>query len=426
MKKVHQFIISTVAMHLFVWQFPSPVLSADVAEVKVEVLLDSKVLRFPEPIYGFVRMTNVTNDTAFMPSNFSGRLSFNIGGRKSEIGFDPNYPLLLRLKPANYSIIVPFRHLITDKAQVDALLHVHLPVSISLSIGAIPKRRPLPKLRDPNTVTYHEAGGYDWVVSKPVTLHYNLDKLVFRDGLDPDLAKKTLDSRQWPDANPFLIPVPYKGPDFYEFGRELAELQGLDEGFMSKIPIVWLFREQANRIQAVVRCDTATWRLLELWRILRGPYPPETAAEDWIKIGEDIINVLRCAGRAEAFYLSQRVIGLPENKYVEIEGVRISCQNYVLQRMYKEIPFLRSMIEPFGLVENIREDTVHPLFQGVPLADRKEWKPEYNDVNQPSPRETTMKLWIDGGNQGPNPCPCWNDADDVELNKPFSNELLQK
>ncbi|HBJ37083.1 MAG TPA: hypothetical protein DDZ51_20495, partial [Planctomycetaceae bacterium] len=46
------------------------------------------------------------------------------------------------------------------------------------------------------------------------------------------------------------------------------------------------------------------------------------------------------------------------------------------------------------------------------------WKSLINDTTLPSPREASIKRWIDGGKQGPNPCPCWNEEEDAKVKIP--------
>jgi len=52
------------------------------------------------------------------------------------------------------------------------------------------------------------------------------------------------------------------------------------------------------------------------------------------------------------------------------------------------------------------------------------WKSLINDTTLPSPREASIKRWIDGGKQGPNPCPCWNEEDDAKVQIPVPIPIL--
>jgi len=189
----------------------------------------------------------------------------------------------------------------------------------------------------------------------------------------------------------------------------------MKDGFLfDHIPVVRLFPRHIRYLQTVIRCDTATWRFLEIARIGQFKSSRPESPENRLQTHDDFVKVLRCMGRAEAYYhypgvRDQNYFG---NDEIFIDGKRWNLAEYIAERDTIELPVL------FARVENPEYSKTNRDAQGREeqhTVPRYIWKSLINDTTLPSPREATIKRWIDGGKQGPNPCPCWNEEDDAEV-----------
>ncbi len=119
-----------------------------------------------------------------------------------------------------------------------------------------------------------------------------------------------------------------------------------------------------------------------------------------------MIKVVQCMGRAESFFLFERLkLGPGYDTTVEVDGKQRLCREVTEEKLYRLVPFLKSHVHSGGQYF-FEERTVHPLFRDLPLEKRERWRPEFNDLSQPSPRETTLMEWKKNGQVGTQPCLC--------------------
>lgn len=80
--------------------------------VEFEIILDSDSVKFPDPIYGFLRVTNTSGREDFFPSlgelQHSTSLELRCGEQVVEADFAPNQPPRATRRPAGYSSVTSF------------------------------------------------------------------------------------------------------------------------------------------------------------------------------------------------------------------------------------------------------------------------------------------------------------------------------
>lgn len=394
----------------------------DTSHIKLEIILDNKVLRFPEPVFGLVRITNTSDKEEFFPASLFAITSHDLD--TVNIILNPvltNPATLIKVK-AGYCETRAFRYSVGDKKQMRAILVDKSPLTFTFRTYGKPNKFPIENPRQPEYIENDEAKGFEDIDSPPVTVHYSLEHLVFRERINKKFALRTLDLSSWPQENPFRLSVSnffkYRDNPRNEYSVEFDESVALDGILFDQIPIVRPFAQQLWHLQSLVRCDTVTWRFLEVERIrqfsLSRPKSPETR----LRAGEDFVNVIKCMGRAEAYYHGGSAPDPSHyrNDEIVINGKTRNLDEYMDERMFiDEVP---------GLYVRVDNPDFKEAGSGAPgnedqsYVRRYIWKSLINDTTLPSPREASIKRWIDGGKQGPNPCPCWNEEEDAKVKIP--------
>lgn len=396
----------------------------DNSNIKLEIILDNKTLRFPEPVFGFVRITNISDKEGFFPSGLFQVYKRAIDGPNVELGSVLLHAPALTKVSAGYTETVAFHYSIGDKKQIRAILLDKSPLVFTFRTFGKPNEFPIEKLRQSDFIEYDEAKGFGDLDSPPATVHYSLEHLVFqnpiKDGftesLNENFVSKTLDPTRWPKVNPHTLKEPISwSPDKY---LDSSYFLGRDDEYLfNHVPVVQLFPRQIRTLQNVIRCDTATWRFLDVARIRQFTISRPESSESRLRAHEDFISVLRCMGRAEAYYHSPSPDpGYYRNDEIVINGKTRNLDEYMDERMFiDEVP---------GLYVRVDNPDFKEAGSGAPgnedqsYVRRYIWKSLINDTTLPSPREASIKRWIDGGKQGPNPCPCWNEEEDAKVKIP--------
>jgi len=394
----------------------------DTSHIKLEVILDNTVLRFPEPVFGLVRITNTSNKSEFFPVGLIQIYPHTVDGVRVELGSVLLHPPALTKVNAGYSETKAFRYSIGDKNQMRAILVGKSPLTFTFRMHGKPNRFPIENLRQPDYIENDEAKGFEDVESPPVTAHYSLENLVFQERINENFALRTVDLSSWPKENPFRLSsskfFKYRDNPRNKYSVEFDTSVALDGIHFDQIPIVRPFARQLWHLQSVVRCDTATWRSLEVARIIQyGQSRPESP-ETRLRAHGDFINVLKCMGRGEAYYNFPAAPdpGSDRRDEIVIDGKTRNLKEYMDERMFiDEVPGLYARTENPDFKE-AGGDALGNEEQAY--ARRYIWKSLINDTTLPSPREASIKRWIDGGKQGPNPCPCWNEEEDAKVKIP--------
>ena len=402
--------------------FSNAVLAFDAEHINVAVILDKSVLRFPEPIYGFARITNTSSKPMLFPAFISGEIVIEVDGVTTNEGIGSFDAVGLNTVPPGYTLIRPFLHRIYDKTQIEAILREDSPIEISLSVEAIPKTD-VPNPKTPGVIDYHEANGFHRKKSPAATLKYSKIRSVFKDDADANFANKVRDPQSWPKQGPT---IPYKPPLAQLSGNYQAQFTSnvtrIDDRICKDVPIARLFDTQLSHLQSAVRCDTATWRLLEIYRLRQTCHYLPQVTETYLRAMADGINVVKCAGRAEAYYLSQ-LVPWPYGTEIVINGKRSSVHDYYYDRLHAEVPFLKNRANEMEIAcvfgGHIPEISKNPILLDIAYSEQKIWNPAINDLSQPSPLETSLKRAEETGE--PNPCPCYDVQAEAQLQNEFSN-----
>jgi len=157
------------------------VVEFDTSYIKLEIILDKNVLRFPEPVFGLVKITNTSNKREFFPAGLIEIYPHAIDGKNVELRSVLLNPPRLAKVEAGYSETKAFRYSIADKKQIRAILVDKSPLTFTFRTHGKPKNFPIEKLRYPDGIDYTEAGDFENLDSLPVTVHYSLEHLVFKD-----------------------------------------------------------------------------------------------------------------------------------------------------------------------------------------------------------------------------------------------------
>jgi len=323
---------------------------------------------------------------------------------------------------AGYSETKAFRYSIGDKKQIHAILVDKSPLTFTFRTHGKPKNFSVEELRNPEQVRSDEAGEFEHLDSPLAIVHYSPEHLVFKERVNENFTLKTLDHPSWPKENPFRLSASnfYKHRDNprNKHSVEFNPSVSFDGILFDQIPIVRPFARQLWHLQSVIRCDTATWRSLEVARIIQyGRSRPESP-ETRLRAREDYIQVLKCMGRGEAYYHFSYAPDPSSDRKDEIfiDGETRHLEEYMAERTFiDEVPGLYVRVENPDFKEP-GSDSLGNEEQSY--VRRYIWKSLINDTTLPSPREASIKRWIDGGKQGPNPCPCSNEEDDAKVQVP--------
>lgn len=388
----------------------------DSQHIKIEVIVDDEQPRFPHPIFGFVVVTNQSDQEAFLPISEGGKLTFTIGGVQTQQILPTLGQTELRKVPVGFSCKIPFVFCVSTREQIQQILRDKASVDITFSIDAIPKRKVIAQQRRPDVIEFTEAGGFDWLESSPTKVYYNKKRNVFYDfgHFFVEVGK----AKNWPPSDKpvklsFVQFKPRPGVNSPSFGR----IEDVGKDSFNYLPIAHAFPNYLRELQAEVKPTTATWRILELQRIQRTRFMRPETDRNLLRMVEDEIDVLRCAGRAESYFLDS-ILTQWEKRRVFLDGTNVFLPDYAYELKMTEIPFLRNRVDHSDLIRMIRGEVtyhfrVNPVLFQVP-AERRAWQSAINDITMPSPRETTLQRWMDGGRQGPSPCYCWEDDEACE------------
>lgn len=397
----------------------------DVSHIKLEVIPDNNVLRFPEPVFGLVRITNTSDKEEFFPAGLFQIYGRTIDGANVQLGSVLLQSPELTKVSAGYSETVAFHYSIGDKKQIRAILVDKSPLTFTFRTYGKPQNLPIENLRRLDRIDYDEAGEFEHLDSTPVTVHYSLENLIFqnpiKDGfsksLNENFAAKALDPTRWPKISPHTLKQPIsQSPDKY---LESSYFLAVGDNYLfDHVPVVRLFPKQTRTLQNVVRCDTATWRFLDMERIRQFTISRPESPEARLRAYEDYIKVLKCMGRGEAYYhfSSAPNPGYYRKYEIVIDGKTRNLDEYLAERTFiDEVPGLYVRVDNPDFKETGSDSLGNDEHSRV---RRYIWKSLINDTTLPSPREASIKRWIDGGKQGPNPCPCWNEEEDAKVKIP--------
>jgi len=401
-------------LSLLVWT--QQAIAFDSQHIKLEVVADDEMPRFPDPIFGFVVVTNKSDKEAFLPISEGGKLTFTIGDVQTQQILPTLGQTELRKVPAGFSCKIPFVFCVSTREQMQQIFRDKASVDITFSIDTIPKRQVITQQRQPDVIEYAEAGGFDLLDSPPAKVYYNKKRSVFFDY--SHFFVEAGKAKNWPlSGNPVTLSfVQFKPrPDVSapSFGR----IEDVGKDSLNYLPIAHAFPKYLRELQAVVRPTSSTWRILELQRIQRTRFMLPATDKNILRAIEDEIDVLRCAGRAESYFL-ESILTKWGNRRVTLNGTNVFLPDYAYEMRMTEIPFLRNRVDHSDLIRMIRGEVtyhfrVNPVLLQVPIEQRP-WQLAINDIATPSPRETTLRRWADGGRQGANPCFCWEDDEECE------------
>jgi len=245
----------------------------DTTHIKLEIILDNKVLSFPEPVFGLVRITNTSDKEEFFPNALLAITISAVDG--ADIVLGPvvlNPPPLVKVK-AGYSATRAFHYSIGDKKQIRAILVDKSPLTFTFRTYGKPNEFPIENLRQPDYIEYDEAMGFEDLDSPLTTVHYSLENLVFQnpikdrftESLNENFAAKALDPTRWPKISPHTLKQPIsQSPDKYLKSSYFLAVG--DDYLFNHVPVVRLFPKQTRTLQNVIRYDTATWRFTLIWK----------------------------------------------------------------------------------------------------------------------------------------------------------------
>ena len=303
----------------------------DSQHIKIDVVVDDETLRFPEPIFGFVVVTNQSEQAAFLPITEGGKLSFAVGDVQTHQLFPTLGQTELRKVPAGFSYKIPFVYCVSNREQIRGILRNKASVDITFSIDTIPKRKVISQQRRPDVIEFAEAGGFDWLESAPVKVHFSKKPTIFSGYGGAHFYLEVLKVNRWPKSDePIELSfVPFKpkpGVSTPDFG--LVEDVGKDS--LNYLPIAHVFPHYLRDLQAVVSCDTATWRILELQRIQRTLLIQPRTDKSLLRAVDDEIDVLKCAGRAESYFLDG-ILTKWETMKVMVNGNSVFLPDYAYE-----------------------------------------------------------------------------------------------
>ena len=244
--------------------------------VEFEIILDSDSVKFPDPIHGFLRVTNTSGREAFLPSlgelQHSTSLELRCGGQVVEADFAANQPARATRRPAGYSSVTPFclrynepKFVQRVRERLPVLIHAKTPVRPRQIANSVAGRDTADRTSAPRFVELYETNGRP-ILSATAETRVRLDpgNWIFRRPDDPLIRF----AAAWPawrsDRELGEITALMKFPQsIAEIERFLIEVSTIND-----VPILAVFPERAFSILDRLNKDTVSWRRLKLTQLL--------------------------------------------------------------------------------------------------------------------------------------------------------------
>ncbi|MEM8910438.1 MAG: hypothetical protein AAGC97_01620 [Planctomycetota bacterium] len=337
------------------------VAAADLEEVSFEFILDSDRIRFPEPIYGFIRLANVAKESTYMPSlgqlDSITDLTLHCGDQSIDGSSRPNSEPTASKKPVGYFSIMPFRFRYSSPEFVQRIRE-GFPCVLKASTAVRPAEISQELFAVGDTI---DVRSRQRVPLMPHRLNAGNKMLTATAE-----SRVKVDPQRWifQERNDPLITIAYQPAAWRSVGvlREMTRSMELPEsetaitsfflsvGLIESLPILAVFPDRVDTIRNRVREDTATWRKLEISQVIESSLEPVQTPEQVATTITAIRVVLENCGPAELIWLEE-----------------YACRNLLsslVNRSDRQAQQTRELVETF---KNHWTEQLTQSFPGVPL-----------------------------------------------------------
>lgn len=334
--------VSLVLAGLIWLQGTAPKCCAEDAEsgITVEVILDSQSIRFPDPIYGYLRIRNTGRQQRFMPLLLSTGIEIRAVCGEASVTqeYAPGFGgYVLTLAEPGESRMLPFMlnyghrefaSCLLDGGEI--LVHAEVQAKPTKSIKAEDKGKP--------SIGYSETGMLLGIHASPVEVSVDIKDTVASQN-SSDFASNITAPGSWPSKE--------RGPRLFDWDPEQQgfSLYYVNAVFVDKlVPVLRIYPQRDHAILSEIDRQTATWRSLSIRKAILNHLESGRDLMSGKTTVDHILGVLDGAGPAEAHFLLQQSFRLlaqypEESSPEELRAIRPILQ-YLFDRAAEKHPDL--------------------------------------------------------------------------------------